>query len=91
MSARLLADQMHTGPDLPAYAVCLSAPLNKPYSSTMVISRQTERQTESLTASYLVPALLSVCRVRRQGVYLARWWNVCVTECYADRVQITAG
>ena len=26
---------------------------------------------------------------RGGGVYLACWWNVCVAERYADRVQIT--
>ena len=57
------ADQIHTGPNLSAYTVCLSTPPNRPYSPVMAVPRQKGRQTEGLTVPYLVPTLPSVCRV----------------------------
>lgn len=42
----VVAVQTQPGPDLSGYTVCLSAPLNKPYSSTMAIPRQTDRQKD---------------------------------------------
>lgn len=68
--------------------------LRRPYADRQK-DKQEGRKKGRMTVSYLVPAAASLYaekqQRRRQSVYLARRWNVCVTERYADRVQITAG